>query len=133
MDYILEINKDCQKIQNTKKIERHAFNVIIKRELGCLYEEFRNNVLNEEKVLNHKVKSVSEWHERADVYCMTVVGPNDENDRHNFAVIPFDMNTEDHYNRYSGIRILNSIEEDYVIPKRGNQDGNKIDTLESQE
>jgi hypothetical protein len=38
------------------------------------------------KVTNHKVKKIETLYESSDVYCMTVVGPNNEEDRHNFSV-----------------------------------------------
>ena len=40
----------------------------------------------ETPVKKHKVKRIEIVNEIADVYCMTVVGPNGEHDRHNFAV-----------------------------------------------
>jgi len=43
------------------------------------------------KVLNHKVISVVKLNETSDVYCMEVVGPNNEQDRHNFPVCTKDI------------------------------------------
>jgi len=92
------------------------------------FSEYKNSV-----VVNHKVASVSVWHETEDVYCMTVVGPDGENDRHNFAILPFDMKESVDWQRFSGIFVKNSVEEDFFIPKRGSADGNKIETLDSLE
>lgn len=76
------------------------------------------------------VASVQIIDEVADVYCMTVVGPNGENDRHNFGVS--DYNTScDGVDKYCNTLVFvnNSIEEDYFIATRGPQSGTKIDTL----
>ena len=43
-------------------------------------------------VSNHKVARIEVVNETADVYCMTVVGPSGEDDRHNFAVCGRDAN-----------------------------------------
>ena len=43
-------------------------------------------------LLNHKVKSVEKISEKFDVYCMEVVGRNNEQDRHNFPVCSKDEN-----------------------------------------
>ena len=71
---------------------------------------------------NHKVSSVEEISEIADVYCMTVIGPNGEEDRHNFAVADFNDPAK------SLIFLKNSSDEDYFLPHRGDQ-GSKIETL----
>lgn len=47
----------------------------------------RNFHKSSSRPLNHKVLKVERLQSTSDVYCMTVVGPNDEHDRHNFAVI----------------------------------------------
>jgi hypothetical protein len=41
----------------------------------------------EQHVKNHKVAKVEKLNEVSDVYCMEVVGPNGQSDRHNFAVL----------------------------------------------
>ena len=41
---------------------------------------------------NHKVARVEHLEETSDVYCMEVLGPNGEHDRHNFAVLGCDDN-----------------------------------------
>jgi hypothetical protein len=52
----------------------------------------KKNTKEKSKVLNHKVLSVVKINETDDVYCMEVVGPNNEQDRHNFPVCSFDEN-----------------------------------------
>jgi hypothetical protein len=75
---------------------------------------------HENHLKNHKVVDVKIVDESCDVFCMTVVGPNGENDRHNFAI----SSTEN-----SGVIVKNSILDDYFIPVRGNQQGTKIETI----
>lgn len=45
-----------------------------------------NNFNNEPNNYNHKVIKIELLSELSDVYCMEVVGPNGENDRHNFPI-----------------------------------------------
>ena len=71
---------------------------------------------------NHKVKSVEIIDETVDVYCMTVVGFNGEDDRHNFMIVTSEDNM-------SGICVKNSLEEDYFLPTRGKDSGTDITTL----
>jgi intein/homing endonuclease len=47
---------------------------------------------NKNCVLNHKVLSIERLSEKHDVYCMEVVGKNNEQDRHNFPVCSKDEN-----------------------------------------
>jgi len=76
---------------------------------------------------NHFITKIEEieYPNGHDVYCMTVVGSNGEEDRHNFAVV---SDREDGLSRKCGIFLKNSLEEDYYIPVRGNS-ASKIDTL----
>jgi hypothetical protein len=71
---------------------------------------------------NHKVASVEFVNEEVDVYCMTVVGPNGEEDRHNFAVCDFNDFGK------SLILLKNSAEEDFFVAVRGDT-SSRIDTL----
>lgn len=76
------------------------------------YKSFTELKKNEYK--NHKVfkvellENVSE-----DVYCMTVVGLNNEDDRHNFATLG--LNSDKSINE-SGVFVKNSIEENFFVP-----------------
>jgi hypothetical protein len=91
---------------------------------------------------NHKVASIEFVNRIEDVYCMTVVGPNGEEDRHNFAAISRSVGAcqlqqlqevkpdKKLSNSLSGgILLGNSIDEDYFLPTRGNETGTKIETL----
>ena len=110
------LKKDIKKSINTKTLH----NVII-RKCGMNYLDFVGNVNNKllncpkykkcknismgkGQYLNHKVLSVEKITETSDVYCMTVVGPNNENDRHNFPVCSID--SEGNYKR-NGVFLSN--------------------------
>lgn len=62
----------------------HTPEVIEKRreKLSKKMKELRKNGV----LTNHKVKRIEVIDEISDVYCMTVLGPNGEHDRHNFAI-----------------------------------------------
>jgi len=62
---------------------------------------------------NHKVKSVSVIAEKSDVYCMTVVGPNGERDRHNFAILG--KNKDGTFNENSGVFTKNCKYGDFFL------------------
>lgn len=81
---------------------------------------------------NHKIQNIEFLDvEPTDVYCMTVVGPRGEDDRHNFAVCGLKPSSDDltTVTQVDGIIIKNSVDEDYFIPVRGSDSGTKIDTL----
>src|ERR1017187_9891739 len=80
---------------------------------------------NELSVKNHKVLRIEEITQTEDVYCMTVVGLNNENDRHNFAVLSINGDNKTHD---SGVFVKNTFEEDFFIVSR-NGNSSKIDTL----
>jgi hypothetical protein len=61
-----------------------------------------------------------------DVYCMTVVGENGEEDRHNFAIRSFE---EDGSWSQRGIFVSNCVDQDIFIPVRSENAPNPIDTL----
>ena len=64
-------------------------------------------------VSNHKVKRVETISETADVYCMTVVGPNGEDDRHNFAMCGKDSNGN--VSKNSGVFVKNCKYGDFFL------------------
>ena len=61
-----------------------------------------------------------------DVYCMTVVGPNGEEDRHNFAIRTC---KEDKTWNESGCFVSNCVDQDIFIPVRDENAPTPIDTL----
>jgi len=60
----------------------------------CAEENFVNDYAETSSILNHNVISVEKINEKYDVYCMEVVGKNNEQDRHNFPVCSKDENGE---------------------------------------
>ena len=74
---------------------------------------------------NHKVLRTEIIYENEDVYCMTIVGLNNENDRHNFGIFSFKENGEP---SKSGVIVGNSVEEDYWLACRGDK-SSRIETL----
>ena len=75
---------------------------------------------------NLSVISNIEWVEGDDVYCMTVVGENGEDDRHNFALRTF-IN-DDEWNE-NGCYVSNCVDQDIFIPVRDPNAPTPIDTL----
>lgn len=97
-----------------------------RRGQGGRLTEIRQSVLGYK---NHKVSKIEFLEvEGEDVYCMTVVGSNGEDDRHNFMVLG--MNEDGSWSD-SGVSLRNSVDEDYFIPIRGGDTGTKIDTLQA--
>ena len=74
---------------------------------------------------NHKIKCV-EVIGGDDVYCMTVVGNNGEEDRHNFALRTF--SSDESWNE-SGCFVSNCASDDIFIPTRDMNMANPIETL----
>lgn len=112
---------------NIRKPERfHVYAVVSKlKHMGLieneLYSEMKQYVLATESIpLNHQVVRVETLEDEDDVYCMTVVGPNGEEDRHNFAVHMHGSN--------SSIFCYNSIDDDLFLPVRPSG-GTRVETL----
>jgi len=91
-------------------------------------EEKESSNINTEKYEyeNHKVLRIENVEVKGeDVYCMTVKGLQNEDDRHNFAMFSFDLNGN---NSGSGIFVRNTLEEDYFLPIRGDK-SSRIESL----
>jgi hypothetical protein len=133
IDYLIKLNPACTKLINNKKISKILIKAKI-QELGFKdFEDYHKN-----NIINHKVKSISVWHETEDVYCMTIIGDNGQNDRHNFAIIPENCMENDKSSpykmtRHSGLFVKNSVEEDIFVPTRGGHSNTKIETLPAQQ
>lgn len=70
--------------------------------------------LREKGILtNHKVKCIEIINDSADVYCMTVMGPNGEHDRHNFAICGKD--SDGNITRNSGVFVKNCKYGDFYL------------------
>ena len=99
-----------------------------RRGFGKTLTEVKQNIQSNFQYKNHKIISTQVIDvDGEDVYCMTVVGPNNEQDRHNFAVYGIDDLTK--LPVQNGVFVKNSIEEDMFIPIRSSDTGTKIDTL----
>ena len=100
----------------------------IAKAVGCQgFADYKQQLSNTASVYkNHTVKSVEIITESADVYCMTVTGPSGEDDRHNFAIQS--ISREGQTAQVSGIIVKNSIDEDYFLPTRPNNQ-TKIESL----
>lgn len=96
------------------------------------YKTFRKYAQTNPAPVNHQVAKI-EILENVfdDVYCMTVMGPNNEDDRHNFAVCGLKPSSDGLTNitQVDGIIIKNSVDEDFIIPVRGTDTGTRIETL----
>lgn len=76
---------------------------------------------------NHKITKI-EIIGGDDVYCMTVVGENGEEDRHNFALRTW--NQDGSWNE-NGCFVSNCVDQDLFIPTRSENAPNPVDTLPS--
>ncbi len=74
---------------------------------------------------NHKISKI-EIITGDDVYCMTVVGLNGEEDRHNFAITTW---KSDGSLNESGVFVSNCVDQDIFIPVRDESAPTPIDTL----
>lgn len=74
---------------------------------------------------SNKVKSI-EWVSGDDVYCMTVVGPNNEDDRHNFALKTW---TSDGSICDNGCFVSNCVDNDLFVPVRDESAPSPVETL----
>ena len=90
------------------------------------YVEFKNS-FSSAKYLNHKISTVETVTETVDVYCMTVIGPNGEEDRHNFAAMSNDESGNSN-KKMSAVFLKNSVDEDYFLPTRPNNQ-TKIESI----
>lgn len=119
IDYIAEHKTSGKKING--KIGRDAIRRLIQREYNV--ESVNDYIAIMKK--NHKVTSI-EVVSGDDVYCMTVVGLNGEEDRHNFALLSW---KEDGSVNDSGVFVSNCVDSDVFIPVRDVNAPNPIDTL----
>jgi intein/homing endonuclease len=120
IDYIISINNNKRlnkiKLVNRCVLERHILNKGFKT-ITDYIDEIKKN---------HKVSRIETIYENEDVYCMTVVGINGEEDRHNFALKSF---KNDKIVSESGVFVSNSVDQDFFIPVRDIAQQNPIETL----
>ena len=118
--HIISINNN-KRLNNLKKIER----TVLEREINQRGFQTIGEYVDAMQ-LNHKVLRIEEFYGSEDVYCMTVVGANGEDDRHNFAMKSFNI---DGSVSVSGSFTRNSVDQDIFIPSRDPALPNPIDTL----
>jgi len=119
IDHLILINKN-KRLNKLKSISKQVLTSRLKEKNFLTTTEF----INEQK-RNHKVKFIENI-TGDDVYCMTIVGQNNEDDRHNFACLSFQKN--ENYSE-SGIFLGNSQDQDYFIPTRDMASASPIETL----
>ena len=116
--------------------KKRADEVIIGESVMPFYRKKDENVKKEKdfstiseyitkSLKNHTIKNI-EWVGGDDVYCMTVVGLNGEDDRHNFALRTW---SSDGSICNNGIFVSNCCDQDIFIPVRDPNAANPIETL----
>lgn len=119
IEHLLEINTN-KRLHKIKKISREVLENRIK-EIG--FDTITEYISEIKK--NHKIKKI-EWIDGDDVYCMSVVGLNGEDDRHNFALKTIYENGNWCDN---GCFVSNSVDSDYFIPVRTENAPTPIESL----
>ena len=121
IDHLIEINSN-KRLENNHFISREVLENRIRERGFCTITEYVKSMLK-----NHKIAKI-ETIEGDDVYCMTVVGQNGEEDRHNFAIrsLKSDGSLND-----SGCFVSNCVDQDLFIPTRSENAPNPVDTLPS--
>lgn len=117
--YLLKIN-ESKKLQHYQKITKPLFKARL-QELG--FENAKDYITSITK--NHKVASL-DWVDGDDVYCMTVLGLDGEEDRHNFALCTWNQDGSVEMN---GVFVSNCADNDIFIPVRDANAPTPIDTL----
>ncbi|PCI27525.1 hypothetical protein COB55_05645 [Candidatus Wolfebacteria bacterium] len=120
IEHLISVNSN-KRLERLKRISK----VLVRDRVVDLgfndFADYKSSILT-----NHKVLRTEEIYEPSDVYCMTVVGPNNEDDRHNFAVCSVD--NDGNYTR-NGVFVKNSVDVDYFLPQRAGGGVNSIETL----
>lgn len=99
--------KDYIKLSDAKFKSRGLVRSYLEYHKIKSWREFANKYLGGYK-RNHKVLQIEKLIESDDVYCMTIVGPNNEQDRHNFAIIGKTENNEYNPDIMDGVIVKNT-------------------------
>lgn len=119
--YIVKINTGKKLINSKNSVSRDAIRKKIQDKYGvATTNEFIASILK-----NHKIKKI-EWVGGDDVYCMTVVGLNGEEDRHNFALCSIH---QDGTWCKNGVFVSNCADSDIFVPTRDPAAPSPIETL----
>lgn len=122
IEHLIHINNNNKRLNNNKFISKVILENRIK-EFG--FKTITEYIISQKK--NHKISKI-EWINGDDVYCMTVVGLNNEDDRHNFALRTF--NKDGSWNN-NGCFVSNCADQDIFIPVRDPNAPTPIDTLQA--
>lgn len=117
--YLLEHNKNAR-LHTSHKLSKSALYRQVKEKydlpIGQYIQAMRKN---------HKIKDI-EWVNGDDVYCMTVVGLNGEEDRHNFALCS--INQDGSWCK-NGVFVSNCASDDLFVPVRDPATPSPVETL----
>ena len=119
IEHLISIN-DNKKLEHNKFISRKLIEERLQEKDFSTITEYISATLK-----NHKITKI-EIIGGDDVYCMTVVGENGEEDRHNFALRTW--NQDGSWNE-NGCFVSNCVDQDIFIPTRSENAPNPIDTL----
>jgi len=119
IDYLISIN-DNKRLEHNHFISREVLENRIREKGFATISEYIT-----ESLKNHTIKNI-EIIGGDDVYCMTVVGLNGEEDRHNFALCT--INSDGSWNQ-NGLFVSNCCDQDIFIPVRDPNAANPIETL----
>ena len=123
IDYLNEYCLDRVNDFNHRQTQHISKDSVKKRLKGKGFDTITDFINSIRK--NHKISNI-EIIEGDDVYCMTVVGLNGEEDRHNFAIRSL---KEDNSWNDSGCFVSNCADNDLFIPVRSESSPTPIDTL----
>ena len=119
IEHLLDINTN-ERLHKKQKISRNVLQTRLSEKGFNTITSYISSIKK-----NHKIKKI-EIIGGDDVYCMTVVGLNGEEDRHNFALRTF--NQDESWNE-NGCFVSNCQTNDYFIPVREDGAASPIENL----
>jgi predicted nuclease of predicted toxin-antitoxin system len=127
MPFFRSYDERCEKVYNPRTYKYETTHRMVAKFIACHIDcdKYDNNPQNLILRENQKIKNI-DFIDGDDVYCMTVVGLNNEEDRHNFAIRSFNNDGSWCEN---GIFVSNCADQDIFIPVRDQNASTPIDTL----
>lgn len=119
IEYLLSHNSS-KKLHHYKKVSKPLVRARIVENGFSDFKEYYASIKKNHKIANVEIVGGD------DVYCMTVVGLNGEEDRHNFALTTW---KSDGSLNESGVFVSNCCDQDIFIPVRDQNAPTPIDTL----
>ena len=119
IEYLLSHNSS-KKLHHYKKVSKPLVRARIVENGFSDFKEYYTSIKKNHKIANIEIVGGD------DVYCMTVVGLNGEEDRHNFALTTW---KSDGSLNESGVFVSNCCDQDIFIPVRDQNAPTPIDTL----